>query len=368
MRVSLSGLGTPILLEALPDPNVSSELPPQSFIFAEDDVFLKSDFVSLGYTHFEVICIGAAGGRGPLIYKGVSSWPYYFVGLIEHWHDPIPVAQSYRSGAGGGGGIHRVVGLLADLPEESPVVVGQPGADGPLGHVINDEPFEPVPPYSSGSIYDEPHLIVYPAEDGEDGGYSSFNGDLAQASGGKAGAWPLVAIAGRTNHPMRTDYPRTAGGDGGEGGTGGQIEPGGGGAGGTTEYESPPTEANRSTYNFPTHILAENGGWDGEFGEGGGGGRGGRYYPTSYVSQTGAVDVYANTQQAGSGAKGAYSFGDNSKSGLGQGRQNEPLSANSLIIPGGGGGAKPNALEAYGSNGPVSSPQGAVFIRLTKVT
>lgn len=62
MRAWLKGLGLPIPLEALPD-SLASGLP-QYYIFQDGETFVKADATSVGYTHFEVWCFGAAGGEG----------------------------------------------------------------------------------------------------------------------------------------------------------------------------------------------------------------------------------------------------------------------------------------------------------------
>ena len=68
-------------------------------------------YIDLGYTHFEVICIGGGGGRG----GGIDT------------ANTGTLIRSY-GGAGGGGGFHRVRGLLSALPDTCPVVVGAGGA------------------------------------------------------------------------------------------------------------------------------------------------------------------------------------------------------------------------------------------------
>src|ERR1700743_2670287 len=65
--------------------------------------FTKASYVTAGYTKYEVICIGAAGGAGGSYYyeqynDGTNSW-----------------GQIGMGGGGGGGGIHRVTGTLASL-------------------------------------------------------------------------------------------------------------------------------------------------------------------------------------------------------------------------------------------------------------
>jgi hypothetical protein len=56
---------------AIPDPHLSDHLPTQVLELTED--FAKADWMALGYTHYEVWCIGAAGGLG----GGVLSDPIW---------------------------------------------------------------------------------------------------------------------------------------------------------------------------------------------------------------------------------------------------------------------------------------------------
>ena len=85
-----------------PDPVVLMYTAPATF-----DTLKYKD---LGYTHFEVICIGGGGGMGGGI-------------------DTANTGTLIRSfgGAGGGGGFHRVRGLLSALPDTCPIVVGAGG-------------------------------------------------------------------------------------------------------------------------------------------------------------------------------------------------------------------------------------------------
>jgi hypothetical protein len=63
-RLELGGYEGPIPNIALPDPNLSADLPIQSLVLEDGVPFEKTDWVALGYTHYEVWCIGAAGGQG----------------------------------------------------------------------------------------------------------------------------------------------------------------------------------------------------------------------------------------------------------------------------------------------------------------
>lgn len=60
----LGGYEGPIPSIALPDPKLSAEMPIQSLVLADGATFEKADWVDLGYTHYEVWCVGAAGGQG----------------------------------------------------------------------------------------------------------------------------------------------------------------------------------------------------------------------------------------------------------------------------------------------------------------
>ncbi len=158
-------------------------------------------YIDLGYTHFEIICIGGGGGRGGGI-DTVNSGT-----LVRNF-----------GGAGGGGGFHRVRGLLSALPDACNVIVGQGGAPG-NDHVSN------------------PALTT----NGGDGGTSSFNTNTGGAAGGIAGT-PTATGPGT---------PGSAGADGtfinnvGKGG--------GGGAGGVGKYGGvmccPATAGGRGAYN-----------------------------------------------------------------------------------------------------------------------
>ena len=81
--------------------------------FDSNQIFDILHYTDLGYTHFEVICIGGGGGMG----GGIDT------------ANTGTLVRSY-GGAGGGGGYHRVRGLLSALPVTCPIVVGAGGAVG----------------------------------------------------------------------------------------------------------------------------------------------------------------------------------------------------------------------------------------------
>ena len=183
-----------------------------------NQTFDTPTYIELGYTHFEVICIGGGGGTGGGI-------------------DTANTGTLIRSvgGAGGGGGFHRVRGLLSALPTSCPVVVGAGGALG-TEHASN------------------PALTT----DGGDGGASSFNGTTCRASGGKGG-----------KRVQSNSATITTQAHGGEGGAGNRVIAGGGAAGGLAGTPAHP----------PNPYVAGTAGADGtlfnNIGKGGGGGSGG---------------------------------------------------------------------------------------------
>jgi hypothetical protein len=452
-RIRLSGEGLPIPVSALPDPNLDSNFPPQAFLFTESGAFDKTDYENLGYTHYEVICIGAAGGSGgaelnqllydldsvkqavpqniwDLVLERVSLEDYIEQSLLYNFYRPNgewwaqdatpPVLNKYYTygsgqdtnrrqsivnsaqirgvtlpsnwsgraidaenavnpshqltfktiknvrlggvlgllgGAGGGGGRHVAAGLLADLDTLTAVVVGQEGADAVPGHTLQEgvmtpaltdpqfanaggpyyhydlDPPPPLGPYSANQrrIYEinnilTDYTVTYPLphpsfsnpQKGGDGGGSSFGDDICQASGGEGGDpsyhWPGGV--------------KTFLGLGGDGGSGGRIDPGGGAAGSTA-----------------SGVPGSDGTWDGVVGKGGGGGLSGK--------------SSAPTRSASHGGRGSYSFADPSVYG--------PRQQKSGLVPGGGGGALLTPGEYYGSDAPNSHPNGAVYLRLTKI-
>jgi hypothetical protein len=282
-RIEFSGKGSPNPEFALPDPGSESTLPPLVLQLTDGEPFLPAPYVELGYTNYEVWCVGAAGGQGGngggnpwpahyfdppndgqdrnYVFSFQLSWPYYFVGSTTHYHDPYLDNTRLWGGGGGGGGLEVVSGLLLLLPDECSVVVGEAGDDAPLGQIAGNGTYTPPShPYPSGSeVYDLPHPSFAPPTYGEDGGYSSFNNDMCQASGGKGGNPSAVWESGGGQYwsgKLRID------GNGGQGGTGGQTTAGGGGAGGSTPGAG-----------------GENGTWNGHIGKGGGGGMGGTCSP-----------------------------------------------------------------------------------------
>jgi hypothetical protein len=204
-RIELAGYGTPIPTISLPDPNASGERPTLELVLENGVPFEKADFVSLGYTHYEVWCVGGAGGKGgdaglylpegvftpetmPLdVYNAFKELETRDTGMIwvpaagqwmtqgQYWdYTGFRFNQSYFTttgftlvpafgygpsyaeqsglknavgGGGGGGGTHVVFGELDELPDSVAVVVGDDGGDGALGQQ-----------QVAGTLTPQPHL------------------------------------------------------------------------------------------------------------------------------------------------------------------------------------------------------------------
>lgn len=268
------------------------------------DEFDPSEYIDMGYTNFDVICIGGAGGMG----GGIDT------------QNTGTLVRSY-GGAGGGGGLHRVQGLLSDLPASCPIVVG---AGGTLG---TEHTFDPAQ-----------------TTDGGDGGYSSFNDTTCRASGGKGG-----------KRVQSNSTSTSTEADGGDGGIGNRLIAGGGSLGGTAGTPADPGPGDAGT-------DGANGTWNGVVGSGGGGGSGG-------VGKYGSGGSTLNA--ATTGGRGSYSAGDLSVYAPGGDPGEDPESSSDTIMPGYAGGAKAAPLNGiptiYGSSKgtrTVSDP-GVVIIRLT---
>lgn len=190
---------------------------PRVLTYPADDSFIPADWIDLGYTNFDVLCIGGGGGAG----GGIDT------------ANTGTLVRSY-GGAGGGGGAHRVKGLLSGLPSSCPIVIGLGGGKG------SDHASDPAQ-----------------TTNGADGGYSRFNTTTCRASGGKGGL--RVQVNSLTTGTSA---------DGGRGGSGDSITAGGGGLGGTAGI---PTATGPGT----PGTDAADGTWDGTIGYGGGGGGGG---------------------------------------------------------------------------------------------
>lgn len=456
-RIELGGEGDPIPILALPDPSLLGELPSTVIEFEDGDIFDKQWWTNLGYTNFEVWCVGAAGGRGgspgrpqwiemdsqtnPTMpvdvwdaykeldvliwesgsqfesYNGIwwyengrmidtPGWypgrpdlfPYGATDYWVHWADRLfpnrnPIQSiTYKvdpileeeldttppyiplrfglGGGGGGGGTHVVSGELSILPDFSPIVIGKAGKDAAPGQQRASGFWTPPKADKVGDLdtlygtgyarrlvevshivsnwqygFVEPLPQFLPPQPGEDGGSTSFAGNVCRASGGKGGNPAFIWEGG----------VKKIDGSGGQGGVGGQLIAGGGAAG-STDYNP-----------------GKEGTWINGIGKGGGGGRGGAV-PTG-------VDP---TRDATSGGRGTMSYADTSVYGRGEvwsywvrirrrydiytGELLEasPEVTTSKYVAGGGGGVRALRKYPYGSRAQGYNPNGHVVMRLTK--
>lgn len=298
LRFELSGTMAP---SGPPGPGNPSNPPIAILTYTPDTIDKTLDvnhYRDLGYTAFDVICIGAGGGQGGGIdaMKGMASYSY--PGSSGTTKAP--------GGAGGGGGIQKISGLLSALPDTVNIEIGSGGNPG------TDD-------------VSDPTLTT----DGSDGGYSTFNGTACQASGGKAGH-RAQDVYGSTNAVLHSD--------GGDGGLGGTIVAGGGGAGGIARGEPSglpvvaQTDATPGSWNPTTGI-----------GGGGGGGAGGLGTYFGGNATTGGVTMRAQFWGT-SGAGGAFDPTDTSVYSPGSTASSVNTGYSSpdpgAIAPGYGGGAK----------------------------
>jgi hypothetical protein len=441
-RIEFGGQGFPIPPLALPPFGSDSDIAPTVLTFTANTDFPVVDYISLGFTHFEVWCVGGAGGRGGdatsnhifaieevrrpvpqdiwnlyLEYIRITDyftsgeWDHlYFYGpsaelpnnglitIVQHteFYNPthlmdfktykqVVLNPSYEGlgGGGGGGGFQKAIGLLADLPDVVPIVVGQAGTDAGYGQIKQngswapDMPGIPYPNWESDAdptlkrlhelsnffhtylnTYPLPHPSFSNPQPGGNGGASSFAGEICQASGGEGGDPGMVWDG--------TKF--VVDGDGGDGGIGGRSDLGGGALG-----------------SVATGVNGADGGWLPEtgIGAGGGGGKGGRVIRvSSFPIGTFTYTIHLATASG----QGSYSFADTTVYGQRQFRQ--PLTymkpvtvpksgvftfvltveSNYLVTPGGGGGARPLPNTKVGGRGVGYSPNGIVVLRLVKIT
>lgn len=247
-----------------------------------------------GFTNYDVICIGGGGGRGGGIDTANTGT------LIRNY-----------GGEGGGGGYHRVQGLLSLLPDTVSVQVGAAGTPG-VEHVSS----------------------LAALTNGGDGGQSTFNGVLCCASGGKGGK-KILTLSTTAASP---------GAHGGDGGIGDTTGAGGGAAGGICGDPD----------GSPASVDGEDGPINDDIGRGGGGGAGG-------ISKYGDPVAYL---LATAGGHGSWLPDDT----LVAGNAEDPQTSGAGVDgtkPGRGGGAKATPLNnlpyVYGTAG----ADGAVIIYLS---
>lgn len=343
------------------------------------------DYFTAGNQWDHVYSFGTTGGphgNGLMTAAEAAEWNNPSHQLQFHTTNQMVLLPMVKGmgGAGGGGGFQKVAGLLADLDDSISIVVGKAGADAGYGQVHQSGVWtpplvtitlDPGAAYPRGRLneinnylqtyqntYPLPHSSYGNPASGGDGGYSSF-GEVAKASGGQGG-FPGMVWDG-TKFVVQ--------GKGGDGGIGDRTLAGGGGAGSAVEG-----------------VNGSDGDWHPEtgIGAGGGGGRGGQPSVTTGDPRLGN---YVTTDHfATAGGQGSYSFGDTSVFGARQFRQAwaylrpvvntangtvsyVPTTSNTaLVIPGGGGGARPLGTVKAGSQATGYSPNGVVVIRLTRIT
>lgn len=271
--------------------------------FDNAQTFEPASYIEKGYTNFDVICIGGGGGMG----GGIDT------------ANTGTLIRSY-GGAGGGGGLHRVQGLLSALPASCPIVVGG-------GGVLGNE---------------HPDNVGF-TTDGSDGGYSSFNATTCRASGGKGG-----------RRVQSNSLTTTTQANGGDGGIGNRIIAGGGAIGGI---------AGTPSVSGPgiVGVNGGDGGWNGSIGSGGGGGAGG-------VGKYGSGGTTSNA--ATSGGRGSYDPGETSVYGPGESPSADISTGSQNVVPGGASGAKASPVNGlpnvYGKSQGRRLPgdPGSVIVRL----
>lgn len=547
-RIELDGEGGPIPVHALPAYGTSDDLAPTLLTFTEDTEFPIHIYRELGFTHYEVVAVGAAGGRGgngveqfasavtkmktsvpnsiwDLMREDQYYWDYFNQkynygsnsglyaapafnkhhtlspdaadwqrrsllgrewdvaernpdGSVKTWYfvsggyrlmqfvasGPYLVPTGYWNtfqgtalqmfdatvfgqtkkltytslvaaalsqslaagkigGAGGGGGMHKTSGALADLPDVVSIGVGEAGGDGGWGQVkaqgaytpsadelydyygsfdfVREFGFRDIFNIQTGGLsaqelawkarhaeivaaidnflfsYPEPHFSFGNPSAGGDGGASYFH-DVCRASGGKGGGPGMIWDAATSKFVSH--------GHGGAGGSGGQLEAGGGGQGSALQG----VNGFDGAWNPVTGI-----------GKGGGGGKAGLPSVT-----TGTYDVrampgyYGSLEKAlqhatpvtthyppSSGGRGSYAYVDVDKHGARGTREalsyQQPLSygqsETGVILttpktepspgsgPGFGGGARPIPSLKVGSRAAGYSPKGVVVLRLIKI-
>lgn len=338
-RFEFGGHGDPIPNIAMPDPNFSTDLPIQVLELVDGEPFLKADWVALGYTHFEVWCIGAVGGKGGIpnafydnawehglrwqTYNVPTTWPdNLWAGLVRQqealwaWENYTWYIYEFSTVPGHTGEVVTRIGTAAEYVEQQnpthatvinhyhdpylvpfPEMQGGGGGGGGL-HVV------------SGALTDIPDIVpVSVGHPGADGamGQVIVNGSytphlVMPTTFGQAGYWgPQQEIDARDrwlfskiedNTVTFTDPPQP-GGDGGASAFGDICMASGGKGGKPSIVWESPTQRVYAGYGGDGGIggrtLAgggalgsisnskngQDGTWNGEIGSGGGGGRGG---------------------------------------------------------------------------------------------
>jgi hypothetical protein len=183
MRIEFAGLGGPIPGLALPDPNVSDDRPTQLIKFVDGDIFLKESWITLGYTHYEVWCVGGAGGQGGgvavenLLYPDsefrwdqhrfaevapTDIWNYYLESLMMFDLDLSPPKDFYND-------YYTTIYIPGNPNYLDPI--GNPGADygWPFTHYESVLYYNPEKKLQR-TVWEEPFLTALPSAIGGAGG------------------------------------------------------------------------------------------------------------------------------------------------------------------------------------------------------
>lgn len=336
MRILLGGQGDPIPPIALPDPSSSDAAVPVILLPVDGDAFDPADYLSLGYTHYEVWCVGAVGGQGADVASGIQ-WDV----TVEQEDMPTSewnkVVQSYidvaqRSNVSSYSGVHPV--------GASPPPVGVISWDT-TSHVLTPEGLawyqHPAPHVFPVNYYSNPRPIESQVTGGGGGGggLQVVSGRLDELPGpvpvvvGKPGAdappgqatlngnWDPVPVADDVNHywmnyqggngggenwfnryptPHPTFAPPGFGEDGGYSAFGDLCVASGGKGGGPAVIWLPDGEA----------YFAGHGGDGGEGGSmaAGGGAQGANNPQTTAQGKVGAWDPISRIGEGGGGGRG----------------------------------------------------------------
>lgn len=411
MRAFLGGRGLPREEFALSGVDGADGSTPVILLMENGEVFTPADYISLGFTHFEAWCVGAAGGQGGgavlyatfdtvkerqvmpsdlwAIYCGVidpSGYNYPFLVSGYGWDDPNKVvvnnndefyswynpthefnvyicsnprlvASPQLQIAGGGGG-----SVIPSIPDSA-----GGGAGGGGVHVV------------SGALADldvSVDIAVGVVGDNSELGHTRSNGPwtpmpwevftgiidtILQAATGSA-KLALNEFFYQYPEPHTTFYPPQVGEDG-ETSSFGDICKASGGKGGHPA----------KIWSGSAFVIDGDGG-DGGIGDhdiSGGGGVGS--LTPGVRGADGAWDADAGVGKGGGGGhggaggvsaatssgKGSFSYSDTSIYGAQQ--------APTALIPGNGGGVRALRKYPYGARVPKYDPDGAVILRIYKI-
>lgn len=407
MRVELGGKGYPRSEFALEGAGVdTSGDAPIVLLLENGEVFTAADYISLGYTNFEVWCVGAAGGRGGLgsadvdfsIAHAQVAMPSDVWDSFTGWHreNLNQLSLGYYGYLGGTG--YNPDDVFSGAPLPPPISIEEHLDYYYPGHVVEVQTFRDSflklerLVGSSGGGGGGLHIVSgalsdLDAEVSATVGAVGADGAIGQTLQG--GAWyppppyktvldAYIASISDKTAPMVADrayirswqnafdgdglpsfLPPGVGGDGGYSSFG-DICQASGGKGGTPSIPGAGGVGN-SLIAGGGAAAGKDGTWDREsIGQGGGGGLPGK-----------------------PGGKGSFSYGDTSIYGIPglpgyftesrrrfdyvTGDLLETLpTGSSFILPGGGGSVKLPGNRKYGSKASGYSPNGAVLIRLIK--